>query len=166
MYSTPAKQKLPLKELFAKKLRGFKRGTRAFLDGGTQLTHEKHEAVVKGQPGDLKAMRGLDLQIGAMIAPYDGSQRVPDKVSAEIDRHIRDLREVFTRVGAVQPAAASVTVQFVTVGDVAELFSGQTPPKTPAETPLRELEFVSHYKSNAGTDIEQRLAKFTLGRGF
>lgn len=136
-------------EKLQQKLRGFKRGWRSFLAGGAQLTYERNGAILKGAAEDISKIRGLDLEIGALTRPFNGVSRVPDAVTAEIDKHVKDVSDAFARVAAV---AVEVT------DDFDDLVKG----KLEKEVPLSSLEFINTYKSDAGNTIEQRLFKTWL----
>lgn len=130
--------------------RGFQRGLRGWLSAGDRLSFEKSGAILKGDSADIRALRGLDLQIGAMTRSFNGASRVPDKVVEKIELHVQDVAENLARVAAVKKEFTD---------DIGNLMKGVL-----EEThPVHALEYVSSYPSNAGNSIEQRLAKVSLG---
>lgn len=145
---------LTFTEKLQKSLRGFKRQLKLLTsDSGAFLRNATESVMLKGPDEDIRKLKGLDLQIGALMAPFNGVARVPEKVTAEIDRHVKDVEASFKRVAATKiqnVATADFGLVRVTT---AETFG----------TPVRDIEYVSTYTSPSGGKIDQRLLKARLG---
>lgn len=148
-----AQKKPTFTEQFQKAIRGFKRNLKLlFADATPQLRYATQSVMLKGPDADIRKLRGLDLEIGALMQPYKDAGRVPEKVTAEIDRHVKDVSESFSRVAAVA------------VSDVTTVDTGLARITTYREqAAVRDIEYASTYTSPSGGKIEQRLLKTRLG---
>lgn len=115
-----------------------------------QLEFEKSQAVLLGPDRDVIRVRQLDAMIGKLMKPFNGVARVPGKTIAKIEGHIADVSDSLKRVGAYQPGLAA---------DFSDLFR-----ESRQKTLVWDLEYIHTFQSPAGETIEQKVAKFRLGK--
>ena len=131
-------------------------GVFQFLFGaGNQLHYEKNKAILSGPADDISRIRELDRQIGKLTEGFNGVARVPDVITRQIDALAEAVRPSLERVVAKKPYEESTLER---VGG----WMRSSEPVT--EVPIDRLEYVITYPASYGNPVEQRLAKFKLGK--